>query len=344
VSWIRRHPWRSLVLGVLGVSLLTFVVLVFTPLFDRTITSTPDPAMTYSEASTAASELAASGGDEINDLCRSVVVDSGERVERSVILLHGFTNCPQQYSALARAYADAGYNVVIPRLPGHGEVDRLTTTPSDVGPDDLVDAADEAVDIAAGLGRSVTVVGLSGGGTLASWLAYQRDEVTEAIIVAPLVAPKSVPDALTTPIARLSRYTPDIYLWWDDELKEELASPPYAYPRFSLRSLGSFLAVARAAEVQDSQRTTQLQRLVVVTNENDAAVSNAGVHDIERQLEHVLSVGHDADVEVDYVFPAEDGYRHDLIDPEGENADALAEIYAELGPLMGLDSLESYAP
>jgi len=332
------------VLGIVVVCLVTFVMLVFTPFFDRTITSTPDPTTTYTEAAASASEVAAAEGDEINDLCRSVVIDSGERVDRSVVLLHGFTNCPQQYSAFARAYADAGYNVVIPRLPGHGEADRLTTAPSDVGPDDLVAAADEAVDIAAGLGRDVTVVGLSGGGTLASWLAYQRDEVTEAVIVAPLVAPQAVPDFLAAPFARLSRFIPDIYLWWDGDLKEELATPPYAYPRYSLRSLGSFLAVARAAEVQDSQRSTELQRLVVVTNENDAAVSNRGVSDIEQQLEHVLSVDYDANAEVNYVFPAEDGYKHDLIDPEGENADVLAEIYAELGPLLGLDSLESYAP
>lgn len=342
--WIRRHPRWSLVLGVLLVLLLVFLIVVFTPLFDRTITSTPDPATTYAEASTAAAELAAGEGDEINDLCRSVVIDSGERVEWSVVLLHGFTNCPQQYSAIAQAYADAGYNVVIPLLPGHGEADRLTKAPSDVGPDDLVAAADEAVDIAAGLGRNVTVVGLSGGGTLASWLAYQRDEVTEAVLLAPLVAPKAVPEALAAPIARLSRFIPDEYIWWNGEEKEELASPPYAYPRFSLRSLGAFLAVARAAEVQDSQRTTQLQRLVVVTNENDLAVSNRGVSDIERQLEHVLAVGHNANSEVNYVFLAEDEYRHDLIDPEGENADVLAEIYAEIGPLMGLDSLESYIP
>ena len=190
----------------------------------------------------------------------------------------------------------------------------------------------------------LTVVGLSGGGTLASWLAYQRDEVTEAVLLAPLVAPKAVPDALAAPIARLSRFIPDEYIWWDGEQKEELASPPYAYPRFSVRSLGAFLAVGRAAEVQDSQRTTQLQRLVVVTNENDLAVSNRGVSDIERQLEHVLAVGHNANSEVNYVFLAEDEYRHDLIDPEGENADVLTEIYAEIGPLMGLDALESYVP
>jgi hypothetical protein len=46
-----------------------------------------------------------------------------------------------------------------------------------------------------------------------------------------------------------------------------------------------------------------------------------------------------ADERVDKVFPAAAGYRHDLIDPEGENAARITEIYGELGPLLDLPEL-----
>jgi hypothetical protein len=42
---------------------------------------------------------------------------------------------------------------------------------------------------------------------------------------------------------------------------------------------------------------------------------------------------------VDHVFAEDLGYRHDLVDPEGENAEQLDDIYATLGPLLGIPGL-----
>ena len=38
----------------------------------------------------------------------------------AVLLLHGFGGCPQQFNALAPLLAAAGFDVLVPRLPGHG--------------------------------------------------------------------------------------------------------------------------------------------------------------------------------------------------------------------------------
>lgn len=51
-----------------------------------------------------------------------------------VILLHGFTSCPKQYSLMAKSFAALGYHVLIPVLPGHGgeapdELDAQTFLP-----------------------------------------------------------------------------------------------------------------------------------------------------------------------------------------------------------------------
>ncbi len=318
--------------GVLGALLAVAGVLLLSPVLDESLADEAEPAATYEEALRRADALRAADGADVAPMCRSRVDVHGERTAHAVVLLHGYTNCPAQFSAIADAYAARGWSVVVPRLPGHGEADRMTSALSDVTPGGLVDAAGEAADIAAGLGEDVTVVGLSGGGTLAAWLASERDDVVEAVLIAPLVVPKVLPELAVGPASRAFRYTPDVYLWWDGDQKEALADPPYAYPRYSLRSLGAFLAVGRAAQ-QPPERTTTLRRLVVVTNENDAAVSNVGV---DRVAAALTVPGVDRE---DVVFPAELAWRHDLVDPQGENAEVLGDIYARLGPLLGLEEL-----
>lgn len=327
------------VLSVLALALLAVGVAVFTPLLDRVLASNAAPTTTYDEAMARTEVLFAQDSSDVNPLCRSQVYDQGRRSEVAVVLLHGFTNCPAQWDAIAAAYVDAGYSVVLPRLPGHGERDRLSPALSAIGPDDLVDTGDLAVDIAAGLGEDVWVVGLSGGGTVAGWLASERDEISTAILIAPLVAPKVLPEFAVGPVSRLARFIPDVSIWWDSQLKEELTTPPYAYPRFTLRGLGAFLAVGRATQKAEPRRETDLERLVVVTNENDAAVSNAGVYDVERQLERLLVLDEPGVDRIDLVFTEDQQFKHDVIDPQGENADDLDEIYPLLGPLIGLDDL-----
>ncbi len=106
-----------------------------------------------------------------------------------------------------------------------------------------------------------------------------------------------------------------------------------------MRSLGAFLAVGRATQHTEPRRETPLERLVVITNDNDAAVSNAGVYDVERQLEQLLRLDEGGVDRIDYVFADELQFKHDVIDPQGENAEQLDEIYPLLGPLIGLDDL-----
>ncbi|WP_029252755.1 alpha/beta hydrolase [Paraoerskovia marina] len=325
-------PWKKVALGGVVVVLAALLVVAFTPLFDDDLSGEPEAMLTYDEAVTAARALEARDGDDVAPECRSRVVDQGERTAKAVVLLHGFTNCPAQFEVIAEAYADQGVSVVVPRLPHHGLSDRLTDDLSELTPGELVELTGDAVDIAAGLGDEVTVVGLSAGGSLAAWAAANRDDVGEAVLIAPLVAPKVLPVPVVEPFARLARLGPDVHLWWDSDLKGDLATPPYAYPRYSLRSLGAVLAVGRAAH-GDIGRDEPLDRLVVVTNENDGAVSNAAVGILASALVQV------ADAETIYVFPEDLGLGHDVVDPEGEDKDGLPESYAVLGDLLDLPEL-----
>ncbi len=99
--------------------------------------------------------------------CRSTLMTHGGGTERAAVYLHGFTSCPAQGAALATRLFDRGFNVYLPRMFGHGGLDPTNFSMAELEAQQLVEMADEAVDIATGLGRQVFVIGLSAGGTVA---------------------------------------------------------------------------------------------------------------------------------------------------------------------------------
>lgn len=107
--------------------------------------------------------------------------------DRGALVLHGFTGNPGSMRGLAEAFADAGYHVEMPRLPGHGTTieDMLTT-----GWADWSAAADEAYLTLAQRCRSVVVAGLSMGGSLTLWVAGQHPDIAGIVCVNPATQPQ----------------------------------------------------------------------------------------------------------------------------------------------------------
>ena len=100
-----------------------------------------------------------------------------------VLVLHGFTGNPQSVRPLAEAFATAGLTVSMPLLPGHG------TRVEDMVPTRWADwsgAAEQAYAELAARCETVTVAGLSMGGTLTLWLASRHPEVRGIVLVNPL--------------------------------------------------------------------------------------------------------------------------------------------------------------
>ncbi|HVB06253.1 MAG TPA: alpha/beta fold hydrolase [Acidimicrobiales bacterium] len=103
-----------------------------------------------------------------------------------VLVLHGFTGSPRSMRPLAEAFANAGFRVELPVLPGHG------TTPAELAEtsySDWVQAADEEFLALASACERVIVAGLSMGGALACELAARHPEVAGIILVNPFVEP-----------------------------------------------------------------------------------------------------------------------------------------------------------
>ena len=109
-----------------------------------------------------------------------------------MLVLHGFTGSPASVYSIARALADTGLSVELPRLPGHGtSVADMKTT----GWSDWSTAALAAYDELAARSERVAVVGLSMGGGLGAYVAQSRANVAGCVFINPLVKPP-VPELL----------------------------------------------------------------------------------------------------------------------------------------------------
>ncbi len=116
-----------------------------------------------------------------------------------VLVVHGFTGCPQSMRPWAEHLAAAGYTVSLPRLPGHGtrwEDLQLTRWP------DWYGEVDNAFTALASRCDQVFVMGLSMGGTLSLRLAEERPaEVSGLVLVNPSIMMKD-PRLIVMPILR----------------------------------------------------------------------------------------------------------------------------------------------
>lgn len=104
------------------------------------------------------------------------------------LCIHGFTGNPSSMRGVAESFAAAGYDVELPRLPGHGTAvsDMIPTRWSDWSAE--VDAAYRRL---ASRVDKVVVAGLSMGGSLTLWTALEHPEVCGIVCVNPACQPQA---------------------------------------------------------------------------------------------------------------------------------------------------------
>ncbi|HLQ60588.1 MAG TPA: alpha/beta fold hydrolase [Candidatus Acidoferrales bacterium] len=247
-------------------------------------------------------------GPNVNPDCQTRVLTHGRRVERAVVLLHGFTNCPKQFERLGEQLFERGFNVVIPRYPRHGYRDRLTGEIASLQADHLIAAAEQATNGAHGLGDRVTVAGLSLGGVLAAWQAQRRDDLERAVLIAPLFGLQRIPGPLHPPLASLARMLPNLWVWWDSSQKAALP-PAHGYPRFSTHAYAALFEVAGRVLRAARQAPPRTHGLAVITNANEPGLDNGFTRVLVETWRR-----HGAEVRTQE-FRREEGLPHDLIDP-----------------------------
>jgi pimeloyl-ACP methyl ester carboxylesterase len=295
------------------------------------LSSRPDPATSWEDAKRRVDALLATDAAEpLVPEGLSIALLAQALTPRAVVLFHGYTSAPRQFLLIAQAYRDAGCNVWVPRMPFHGYADRLTRDLSQITAPMLREHADRAVDIAAGLGDRVTVVGLSGGGSLATWCAVERPEVTETVAISPLMQPLGVPSWVTRALVGVLPHAPDKYDWWYPPLRD--AMPGYGYPRFSYRGLGALLQLVYWTERVAERRPHPVTgRFTLVRNEGDERLDGAfNVRLVERLVP--------PDRLTIRTVPAAEGLIHDIVTPEatGENAARIDVAYRYLSEALGV--------
>ena len=330
IAWFKQRPRLSIFLGILLVLVLGLILLSLKP-FPVRSTYTSDPAQSYAEAVSRVDDIQAQEAQlpNLHPLCGTQLHTHGDKAAEVVVFLHGFTSCPDQFSQLGQTYFEAGYNVYIPREPQHGLTDRLGNPLREYNAEELVDFASQTADIAQGLGERVIVVGLSGGGTMATWLAQERADVDLAVTIAPFLGIGFIPRLLNRPLTNLALLAPNIFQWWDPIHKENNPlSAPYSYTRYPIHALFENLRLGFAVERDAKRQRPAAGGIVVITNANDDSVNNGVVAEFEQLWQQ-----HGEEFLRTYQFDKSLGLPHDLITPTRPGGNIQA-VYPKLLELI----------
>lgn len=301
---------RLLVSLVALVALAT--ALVIRPLAPAGLESHPAPVAGYAEALALLDSLGATDGSEIAPECRTGVYTHGAPTARVVVLLHGLTNCPAQFDSLARLLFAGGANVVVPRLPRHGRADRMTDELARLDAHELRALTDRVIDAAHGLGDTLTVAGLSTGGVMTAWAAQERADVHRAVVIAPMLGWARAPGPrATATLARLGSILPNLFIWWDDEVEQDLPGPKHVYPRFATRSVAATMLMGGAVTASAARRAPACRSCVMITVGGDIAADNAACAALVRAWR-----AHGAREVLTYEFADSLHLNHDVVDPE----------------------------
>lgn len=246
---------------------------------DSEFESHPQPVTDYDEAVIRVMAMQeADNQDLTRDVCITKLYDHGKQTDHVIVLLHGFTNCPEQFNELGKQHFEAGNNVFIPRMPYHGLTNRLTEALVNLTAEDLAAFGDKVIDIAHGLGKKITVMGISGSGTLIAWLAQNRADIDFAFSIAPLFGLAFVPPAFTKLFERIALLLPNFFLWWDPRTK---ANNPYsiyyAYPRYPTRALVEIIRLGMITRAQAEKSPPKAGNITMIINDAEPAVSNTEI-------------------------------------------------------------------
>jgi carboxylesterase len=323
----RILAWGAAILGALA---LILAGLAYIPVGEKPLAYHPLPHLTYAQTVAAVRERIRMVSPEIRGECRGMMLEHGRVTERAFVLMHGLSNCPAQFRRFGELLYRRGYNVVILRLPFHGERNKLTRDWERLTAQMMLDAANNAVDVAGHLGKRVTVIGLSVNAVVGAWLAQNRADLDEVALFAPFLAPKWFRSPQVGPMGRLILRLPNRFLWWDEQKKANLGGT--AYPRYPSHAIGQVMRISAEVLDQAALAPPECARILLVTTACDEA-ANAHLTDLlmtrwRRRAPEKLRA---------YEFPRELNVGHDFIDPT-QPYQRIDVVYPKLLSLLGANA------
>lgn len=300
----------TILLGVLAILLLVLLLLAIKP-FSLKQTFTPDPVESYDEALARIEAIQAAEAQipNLSPECGTQLLTHGDKVANVIVFLHGFTSCPDQFAQLGEQYYNQGYNVYIPRQPRHGLRAYEGTPLKGLTAEELAAFGTQTADIAQGLGEHVVVAGLSGGGSITTWLAQVREDIDLAVPISPFLGVGFIPQPLNRPLTNLILTIPDIYQWWDPVHKlSNPLSASYSYRGYYLHALFENLRLGFITARAARQTKPAAGAILLVSNANDQSVNNGIIAELEG-----IWRDHGEEFLQSYQFPKDLDIPHDMI-------------------------------
>lgn len=201
-----------------------------------------------------------------NPACQPIFLLHPQPSAKVCLFFHGFTAAPYQFGPLAQTLFKAGYNVLVPVLPGHGMAGDWGPFAPPPLPGDAAQYQNFALQWlqrSRPLGQQIVVGGLSGGGTLAAWLALEQPRaIHKTLLFAPYFSSSSrIVDQLTRLINR--------YQEW---LRPTANFEPPGYGGFEVSALRVFLEMGR--DVLRRSQHEDAPSLFLLSSASDKAVSD----------------------------------------------------------------------
>jgi esterase/lipase len=200
-----------------------------------------------------------------NLACGSQFFLHSQPTTKVCLFFHGFTAAPYQFKALAEVLFNSGYNVLIPLLPGHGIAGNWNSRnppplPTKAKP--YQDFAHQWLQVAHNFGDQVIIGGLSGGATLAAWLALEyAQEIYKVLLFAPyLSSSNNILDILVQALP--------IYIDWG---KKDNSSN-LGYQGFKMPGLEVFADLGQYILKQAPNR--KLPSIFILSSESDQAIDH----------------------------------------------------------------------
>lgn len=294
----------------LALLLFLFAGLIFFVLHVPTFISTPHPVLSYEEALRKFSVIQQREATlPLNPEGHSRLMVHPAKTERIFVLLHGLSSCPEQFASLGKILFDRGANVIILRARNTGYANTFTREQNQQSGQDLIDQAAESLDIAAGLGKRTTIIGLSAGALGAAWMAEHREGIDQVLLVSPFFGAYgwSLP-ALDVATAFLV-YLPNFYIW-----KKDLQHiTKYVYPGYGSQCVAKALELSRA--VRSFKDPLKTDRLDILFSGADIAVNGQ----LTKKVAQRWSTENPGKVFL-HEFPASLNIAHDCIDPNTYNS------------------------
>ena len=138
----------------------------------------------------------------------------GEKSKKAVLLIHGFTGYPGELVRPGEDLYEAGFDVFVPRLPGHG------TTGKDFmksKKEDWIGLMENALKDIEKEYDEVSVVGHSMGGAIASILLSRHSEIKRGVLCCPGIELSSINDKLIKTISFLSKFVKRMKQKWQSD-------------------------------------------------------------------------------------------------------------------------------